>query len=529
VRSLQRAAGLVSAATLVSRVLGLLRDAIRAALLGADRLSDAVNVAFKVPNLLRDLFAEGAFSGAFVPTIARAREKAGPAAAFQVLNRVLSTLLVYLGATVLLMIWFAPQIVRLLTAPEFGADTAHFERTVLLVRLLAPFLLFISIAVAAMGALNVAGHYFLPALSPAAQNALLVAGGLVLYFVAHLRQAEAAVPWALLLLGGGVLQFLVQLPTLWREGWRPAFLPDLRMRTSETREILRRMLPVAGGLAATHVSILINTRLATADPGGQSNLDYAFRLIHLPVGLVGVAVGTVVLAEASRRAARREGGEVRRLLGEALRFSLALSAPACAGLAALGVPLAHMLFRWGETPLERATEIGVTIRYFAPAVIFYCAVKVVVPSFYAEGRVRVPLLASLTAVVANVVAALSLYPLLRWRGLALAVGVGQAANLAVLLWASRRVHGPGSRGGRGGGAARILAAAAICGCAAWGASELLPEGESAALRLLRGLLPVVVGAVAYGAAGALVGSEVILTLLRRGRAAPSLDRDAPRP
>ncbi len=521
-RSLHRAAGLVSAATFVSRVLGLLRDAIRAALLGADRLSDAVNVAFKVPNLLRDLFAEGAFSGAFVPTIARTRETEGVGAAHAVLNRVISTLLVYLGAVVLLMVSFAPQIVRVLTAPEFVADAEQFERTVLLVRLLAPFLLFISIAVAAMGALNVGGHYFLPALSPAAQNALLVAGGLLLYFLANRRGVEAAVPWALLLLGGGILQFLVQLPTLWREGWRPRFLPDVRLRTRETREILRRMLPVAAGLAATHVSILINTRLATAHEGGQSNLDYAFRLIHLPVGLVGVAVGTVVLAEASRRAARQEGKEVGRLLREALRLSFALSAPACAGLLALGVPIAHMLFRWGETSLERATEIGVTIRCFAPAVIFYCAVKVVVPVFYAQGRIRVPLAASLTAVVANVVAALSLHPTLQWRGLALAIGIGQAANLAVLLWMSRRVHGREGESARGG-ASRILLAAALCGLAAWGCAELLPAGESAVRRLLRGLLPVAVGGGAYVAAGSLLRSPEILGLMRRTLRSPSLD------
>ncbi|NJN14584.1 MAG: hypothetical protein HC813_02875, partial [Planctomycetes bacterium] len=176
------------------------------------------------------------------------------------------------------------------------------------------------------------------------------------------------------------------------------------------------MLPVAGGLAATHLSILINTRLATADPGGQSNLDYAFRLVHLPVGLVGVAVGTAVLATASRNAAREETGEVGRLLGEALRLSLAFAAPACAGLLVLGVPIAHLLFAWGATSLDRAAVIGETITYFAPAVIFYCSVKVLVPVFYAQGRMRVPLVASLVAVAVNVATALALHPLLQWRG-----------------------------------------------------------------------------------------------------------------
>ncbi|NJN14585.1 MAG: hypothetical protein HC813_02880 [Planctomycetes bacterium] len=174
---------------------------MRAALLGADRLSDAVNVAFKVPNLLRDLFAEGAFSGAFVPTLAARREREGPAAALELFNRVLSTLFVYVGILVLLLALFAPAIVTLLTDAEFSGDREQFTRTVLLVRLLSPFLLFISFAVAAMGTLNVSGHFFLPALSPATQNLLLVVGGLLLYF-GGLRGGASAVPWALLLLAG---------------------------------------------------------------------------------------------------------------------------------------------------------------------------------------------------------------------------------------------------------------------------------------------------------------------------------------
>jgi len=173
---LARAAGAVSLATLCSRVLGLARDAVRAALVGASALSDALDVAFKVPNILRDLFAEGAFSGAFVPTLSGVREREGDAAAFAALNAVLSTMLLHVGIVVVLLIVGAEPVVRTITAARFAAS-AQFELTVVLVRLLAPFLLFISLAVAAMGALNVFDRFFVPALSPALQNLTLVAGG----------------------------------------------------------------------------------------------------------------------------------------------------------------------------------------------------------------------------------------------------------------------------------------------------------------------------------------------------------------
>jgi putative peptidoglycan lipid II flippase len=520
VSRLARAAGLVSLAVFLSRILGLVRDALRAALVGASRLSDSLDVAFKVPNLLRDLFAEGAFSGAFVPTLSAVREREGDAAALALLNRVLSTMLVYVGVVTALMVAFAPQVVGLITSPRFAAQP-EFELAVVLVRLLAPFLLFISLAVAAMGALNVFGRFFVPALSPAMQNLLLVAGGLTLI---HLRagRAEAVVPWAVLLLAGGALQFVVQLPSLYRIGWRPQFTPDLRLQAAETREIARRMLPVVAGLAAAHVCILINTRLATAHEGGTSNLYYAFRLVHLPVGLVGVAVGTAVLAQASRLAARADAAGVRETLGRALLLTIAFAAPACAGLAALGDPLAKLLFFWRGMRFEEATAIGETIRYFSLAVIFYCCVKVLVPVFYAQGRTRVPMVASLVAVVANPACALALHEYLQWRGLALALGVGQAANLAVLLVAVARQYGrppPGAWKEVG----KIALASLLCGGAAALTARVFPDESGLWPRLGRALVPVGAGAAVYFVAGSLLRSDAILAVLRGAR---RLDRPA---
>jgi putative peptidoglycan lipid II flippase len=503
VSRLARAAGLVSLAVFLSRILGLMRDALRAALVGARGLSDALDVAFKVPNLLRDLFAEGAFSGAFVTTLSAVREREGDAAALALLNRVFSTMLIYVGLVTGLLMAFAPQVVGLIASPRFTAQP-EFELAVELVRLLAPFLLFISLAVAAMGALNVFDRFFVPALSPAMQNLLLVVGGLTLVHLGVGRM-EAVRPWALLLLAGGALQFLVQLPALYRVGWRPRFTPDLRLRAPETREIVRRMLPVVVGLAAAHVCILINTRLATAHEGGTSNLYYAFRLVHLPVGLVGVAVGTAVLAEASRLAARADTAGVRETLGRALLLTLAFAAPACAGLAALGDPLAKLLFLWREMTIGEAAAIGETIRYFSVAVIFYCCVKVTVPVFYAQGRTRVPMVASFVAVAAN-----------------LACALAQAANLLVLLGAVARQYGRPPPGVLKE-VSKILLASLLCGGAAALAAAGFRDDPALLPRLLRALVPVGAGAGVYFVAGSLLRSDAILSVLRGAR---RLDRPA---
>ncbi len=516
--AVSRTAGVVAAATMVSRVFGLVRDAVRAALVGARSLSDALNVAFKIPNLLRDLFAEGAFSGAFVPTLAAVREREGDDAAWQLFNRVWSTLTVYVGFVVVLLIVGAPTLVEWIASYRFVHDSGYFDLTVLLVRLLAPFLLFISLAVAAMGALNVWGRFFVPALVPALQNVLLVGGGVLLLTIGW-ADAEAAVPWAVLLLAGGFVQCAAQIPALRRAGWRPRWQPDWRLAEGSVREIVRRMGPVVGGMAAAHICILINTKLATRVEGGDSNLYYAFRLVHLPVGLVGVAVGTAFLAQASKLAARGQRQELGNTLRESLLVCTALAAPAAAGLWALGEPLARLLFEWGRLDADQSRAIGTTIRYYAPAVVFYSAVKVAAPGFYAQGRVRIPLYASLTAVAANLVVAFSLEPTLRHRGLALAIGAGQAANLAVLLAVAKKDFGSMSAR-TGGRLAKIALASGLCGAAAWGAARLCPDSASVAARAARALLPVGAGAAVYfGAATWLRCPEIkaIADLFRRRR------------
>ncbi|MEE8104674.1 MAG: murein biosynthesis integral membrane protein MurJ [Planctomycetota bacterium] len=516
-KRLTGAARRVSLATLVSRVLGLFRDALRAALVGAGALSDALEVAFKVPNLLRDLFAEGAFNGAFVPTLSQTQKDEGEEAAFDLVNRALSTLLIYAGGAVVLLVVFAPQLIGWITDPSFSGDPEKFETAVFYARLLAPFLLFITLAVVLMGALNVRGRFFLPALSPASQNLLLVGGGSFLLMLGVTGES-AAFPWALLLLTGGALQFLLQVPAMRREGWRPRFCPDPKFRDPALRQIVLRMAPVVLGLAATHLCILINLRLASQYVGGVSFLYYGFRLVHLPVGLVGVAVGTAALAEAARQAAAGDREAVARTMGDGLRLCLAFAIPAAVGLMVLGGPIAHLLFGYGATEAAEANAIGQAITLYALAVVPYCAVKVLVPVYYAVGKMRVPLLASVFAVAANLAVAIPLArnPDFQWRALAIAVGAGQAVNLLILMVAGRR-HFLAGRPGFLAAVVKMAAAACACGGATWAVSLLLPGGEGFLARAAAVFGPTVAGVAAYFAVGRLLGSQEILAVVRLDR------------
>ena len=516
-KRLTGAARRVSLATLVSRVLGLFRDGLRAALVGAGALSDALEVAFKVPNLLRDLFAEGAFNGAFVPTLSKTQNDGGDTAAFDLVNRALSTLALYAGAAVVLLMVFAPELITAITDPEFRNDPEKFHTAVYYARMLAPFLLFISLAVVLMGALNVRGRFFLPALSPASQNLVLVGGGVFLLML-DVDGISAAFPWALLLLAGGAVQCLLQVPAMLREGWRPRFLPDPLLRDPGLREIARRMAPVVMGLAATHLCILINLRLASQYEGGVSYLYYGFRLVHLPVGLVGVAVGTAALAEASRQAAAGKLDEVAGTMGDGLRLCLAFSIPAAVGLMVLGGPIAQLLFGYGATEPAQAAAIGQAITIYALAVVPYCAVKVLVPVFYAIGKVKVPLLASVLAVGANLAVAIPLasHPDLTWRAMALAVAAGQTVNLLILMAVGRR-HFPFSQTGFLTSVVKLNVAAVACGAAAWIASGWFPGGEGFGSRLTGVFLPTLSGVAAYFLAGRLLGSREILAVLRLDR------------
>ncbi len=426
--SVARPAARLAAATLCSRVLGLLREAVFAALFATRPVADAFVFAFRIPNLLRDFFAEGALSAAFVPTVSQARAAGGDARAFALARRVLGTLAVVTGTIALLGIVFAPAVVDVV-APDAPAATRAL--TVTLTRIMFPFLPLVALAAAAMGVLNAYGRFFLPALAPAFFNLAAVLGGLGLLALG--AGAEDAVHgWAALVLVGGALQLLVQVPALRGLGLRGWPQPDLRFADPGLRTVARRMAPVLLSLAATNLMLLVTTALASRTEGWASALNYAFRLVHLPIGLVGVALGTVVLAAGARRHAGGDGAGARTAVGRGLELNAALSLPAAVGLAVLAEPIVRLVYERGRFGAASTAAVAEALVAYAAGLVCYSGVKAAAPAFLARGDTQTPMRCALFGLGLNLGAALAFTPRLGLTALAGAVAVGAAGNYAAL-------------------------------------------------------------------------------------------------
>jgi putative peptidoglycan lipid II flippase len=515
-RSLARGARKVSALTMLSRLLGLAREQIFAITLGAGVASDAFLAAFRIPNLLRDLFAEGALSTAFVPTyVATLRRESRPAA-YALANRVMTTLTFYLGLIAIAGMLFPEPVVRLV-ATGFSPEKA--ELCAKLVRIMMPFLPAISLAVVAMGALNAEEKYTAPALASSMFNVVAIIGGLIVWAIGPSART-AVVTWAGLTLVGGVAQLAIQVPSLWRTGFRPRLIPDLALRDPGTRRVAMLMAPATLGVAAVQVNVVINSSFASlVSDGAISWLSYAFRLMQLPIGVFGVAVGTTSLTHLSRDAARGDWPALQSTLRRGLRMVLFLTVPSTVGLALLGVPIVRLIYQHGRFT-ERATlETANALSGYAVGLVAYAAIKVVAPAFYALGRTRVPLIASVLAVAANLLWNIFTFRQYGHVGLALGTSIAALVNVSVLTFAFQRsVHGLLTRDLLVP-FLKIVTAAAIMAAAVWftrGFTETIPGG-GAAIFAVKAFIPITVGVLVYFAAARLVRLEEASTLLGRFR------------
>lgn len=509
-------AGRVAAATLVSRLTGLLRETVAAALFGLGPLSDALVFAFRIPNLLREFFAEGALSAAFVPVFTRAREREGEARAHLLARRVLGTLAAVTGLVTLLGIVFAPAIVAVVAA---DAPAAQRPLTIALTRVMFPFLVLAALAAAVMGMLNTYRRYFVPALAPAAFNVVAVLGGGVLLLQGRGPEPSLHV-WAWLVVVGGAAQLAVQLPALRAVGYRGVPTLDLAARDPAVREVGRRMGPVLLALAGTNIGIVVTTALASRGEGWATALSCAFRLVHLPIGLVGVSIGTVLLAAGSRREAAGDVAGLDDLVRRGLRLSWFLALPAAVGLFVLAEPLVRLAFAYGRFGPSAVAATAEALRWYAAAVVGYAGVKASAPLFLARGDTRAPMLCSLAGIGANVLVALLAIEALGLRALALAVVVGTGLNFVLLRILALRRFGWASFPGLPF-LLRVGVAAAGMGGLGWGALALLPGGAGGSVTL--GLCLLL--GLAYLALAAALGLEESAWLARRlgwgARKAPS--------
>ncbi|MBI4885998.1 MAG: murein biosynthesis integral membrane protein MurJ [Acidobacteria bacterium] len=453
---------------MLSRILGVVREQVLAALFGAGNAMDAYNVAFRIPNLVRDLFAEGAMSSAFVPTFTRHLATDGRESAWRVGNNVVNALIVITAILVVLGIVFAGPIVDLF-AGAYRSVPGKIELTVSLTRIMLPFLMLVALAAACMGMLNSLHRFFIPALSPAMFNVATIACA---FLLVPLMPALGLAPIAGIAIGtlvGGVLQVAVQWPALRREGF--AYRPALDWRDESLRRVLVLMGPGTLGLAATQVNVFVNTVLATGEgTGAVSWLNYAFRLMYLPIGLFGISIATATLPAVSRHAAGGEDHHVRRTVADGLSLMFILNVPATAGLLALAVPIVRVIFERAAFTAADTAATAAALQFYALGLVGYSVVRIASPVFYALGRNRTPVAVSVATVAVNAVLNLALVRIMGYRGLALGTSIAALFNASILIVLLQRRLG-GLEGARVAGSFVRIAVASLVMAAAAAAAD----------------------------------------------------------
>jgi putative peptidoglycan lipid II flippase len=432
-----KAAGVIGLAVMCSRVLGLLREQIFAALFGAGAAMDAFTVAFRIPNLLRDLFAEGALSTAFVTVFSKTIARSDDATAWRLANKVATLTVVALGLICVVGIVYSPELVGLL-APGF--DPAKATLTVTLTRIMFPFILMVSLAALVMGMLNAKNVFGMPAMASSFFNAGSILGGVSL---AYLIDPHFG-PWALVgvaigTLFGGALQLLVQLPALLGKGYR--FRPDFQWRDAGVAAIFALMGPSVIAASTTQINVLVNSVFASQLGNGPIFwLAIAFRVMQLPLGLFGVALGTVSLPLLSRLVVAGRLDAFRTELARAMRLALLLTLPATAGLMVLADPIMSVLYQHGKVTASEAHSAAGALRFYAVGLAGYASLKVLVNAFYALDQRKTPMYVSFMAVGLNLIFNWIFTFHLGWgvQGLALSTGCVATCNFLVLYALMRR-------------------------------------------------------------------------------------------
>jgi putative peptidoglycan lipid II flippase len=515
---LAQSAGIIGIATMASRVLGLVREQVLAFLFGAGREMDAFNVAFRLPNLLRDLFAEGAMSAAFVPAFTRELTSGGRAAAWRLGNQVINALIVVTGCFAVAGILVARPLVEL-AAADFSDIPGKLELTVSLTRVLFPFLVLVAVAAVCMGMLNSLSRFFVPALSPAMFNVASIALTVALVPVMPLIGLPRIMAVAIAALTGGLAQIAVQWPPLRREGFR--YRPALDPHDRRLGSILMLTGPGLVGLAAVQINLIVNTVLATGEgEGAVSWLNYAFRLIYMPIGLFGVSIATAALPSLARDAARGETASMRRTLSGGIRMMLMLNVPATAGLMVLALPIVSLLFEHGSFGAADAAATASALVWYAPGLVGYSLVRLAVPTFYSQHDSRTAILVSVFAVGLNLVLNVALVRVLGYRGLAMGTSLAALAHALVLFWILRTRTG-GLEGSRiAMTAAKISIATAVMAAAAWASDAALARLVAADLvsRLLRVGLDIGIALLVLAGAAHLLRIHEFREALRAVRA-----------
>ena len=530
-RSVARSAGIVSIAVMFSRVLGLVRETIFANFFGAGFLYDTFIVGFRIPNLLRDLFAEGALSAAFVKVFTDYQLKNSEKEAWRLASLVFNCLAVVLGIITVLGIILSPLFVKLITYNYLG-DPNHYyppEKAALaatLMQIMFPFILLVALAALAMGVLNTKGRFGIPASASTAFNIASIIFGLIFaYWLSggtwELSTDKLTVPsdaaqWAMIGMSigtiiGGAAQLLIQLPSLHKVGFR--FSLGLNFRDEGVSRIMRLMGPAIIGTGAVQVKVLVDTVVASGIDGGASWLSYSFRLMQFPIGIFGVAVGTAAIPTLSRLASEENTVKFRNTLSGAIRLVFLLAIPSACGLIVLGDPIVSLIYERGQFDAFDTDMTSWALAAYSIGLAGYAAIKVLSPAFYALDDAKTPMYISLASILIHVPASFGLMQLLSnvgdsperpngfgHAGVALATSIVATVNfIALAYFMRRRIH-------RLNGREiltfliRVAAASAAMSVVAYGSYYLLTSQfgtKNLSIRLVEALVPIALAGATF--------------------------------
>lgn len=436
-----RAAGAMSAATLISRIFGYIKDMVLAKYFGATGTSDIFFVAFRIPNLLRELFAEGSMSSAFIPVLTESQTKKGRGDANRLVRATFLFIFLVVGALCIIGAIFAPQIVTVI-APGFVDNPEKFSQTVLLTRIMFPFLLFISLASAAMGALNTRGVFFIPALAPVLLNISIIV--CVFFFSAQFVNPIVAVAIGVTI--GGLCQFLFQLPSFFSRGYSLFRISDGGASSKIWHPGLKRIgiliIPTITGLAVVQINIFVSTMLASLlAEGSITYLYYSMRLVQFPIGLFGVAMGMAVLPTLSEHSARMDLASLKEDFSFALRLLFFITVPAMAGLIALKEPIVNTLFQRGEFTYLATIGTSEALMFYSFGIWAIVGVRVLASTFYSMQDTKTPVKVAVFSVGINIIFSVMLMGPMQHNGLAFANSIASMCNFILLFYFLRRKLG----------------------------------------------------------------------------------------
>ncbi len=512
---LTRAAGVVGAATLLSRIFGFLRDVVIAWYFGAGLASDAFFVAFRIPNLLRRLFAEGSLSISFVPVYTEYLANESREEANHLARSALQLLSLILLAVTIAGIALSPLIVRII-APGFADSPEKLVLTVSLTRMMFPYIFFIGLVALCMGILNSLGHFAAPALAPLMLSLAMIAA--VYAISPHL--ASPVTGLAVGVIVGGILQLALQLPFLVRYGIR--FWQRAHLLHPGLKQVGRLMLPAVFGAAVYQVNILIGTLLASLLPEGSvSFLYYADRLVQFPLGIFAIAIATAVLPSLSRQIAAREIDAARKTFAYALKLVFFITVPAMVGLIILRNPIVGLLFKRGAFDAQTTRMTAYALLFYAVGLWAFSAVRIVVATFYALQDTRTPVVIATISILANIALGVILMQWLSHGGLALATSLSSMLNFGLLLRALRRRFGRLGWGDILASLKKTVVCSLLMGVVIWGsAAYLLQPAARSTVGTFFGLFAcILIGIGSYGALGVWLKCEEIGTvysMVRRG-------------